>query len=211
MEASLQIADAALSAVLVAATSPVIWTAADRTTRRRVEIGGGQRWWIAAVLATVGAFLGCKVGVGGALILMPVVLIGGAAALVDLRERRLPDPLTAALAVATFCAVLAAAVMAPSVAVRAFAGAGIGAVLVLAGRILGPDAVGWGDVKLAPSLAAWLAGTSWSTLYTGLLTWSALIAATTAAGLIRRPACGSVVPYGPAMVLGTIVPIALAG
>lgn len=209
MEPALQIAGTACSAVLVAILSPAIWTAADHTTQRQNAVVTGERWWITAVTAAVGALLGLKVGMAGTLILMPVVAIGGAAALVDLRERRLPDPLTAALALSTGAAVLIAATVAPSIAIRALAGAAIGAVLVVGGRAVGPDAVGWGDAKLTPSLTAWLAGAGWSTLYAGLLTWSALIAATASVSLLRRAPRGSVVPYGPAMVIGTIVAIAL--
>lgn len=203
-----RIAHIVFSAALVAAVSPAMWIAANRTTRRHDATVVWERGWIAAALAAVGAVLGWRVGVPGTLILLPVLVIGGAAALVDLRERRLPDPLTAALAVTTLAAVLVAAGVVPPVAARAVAGAVIGAVLVVAGRVVSPDAVGWGDVKLAPSLTAWLAGTGWATLYAGLLAWSVLIAATAAVAGLRRPANEAVVPYGPAMVLGTIVAIA---
>lgn len=206
-----RMADIVCSAAVVVAVCPVLWVVANRTTRRREAMIIWERGWIAAALAAIGALLGWRVGVPGTLILVPVLVIGGAAALVDLRERRLPDTLTAALAVTTAAAVLVAAGTAPELAARALAGAAIGAVVVVAGRIVGPDAVGWGDVKLAPSLTAWLAGAGWVTLYAGLLAWSVLIAATAAVTGLRRSAHGAVVPYGPAMVLGTIAAIVITG
>jgi len=211
VELDLRIADVICSSALAVALSPTIWGAAKRTARRQEAVGIWERGWIAAALAAIGALLGWGVGVPGTLILVPVLVIGGAAALVDLRECRLPDPLTAALALSTLAAVLVAAGTVPPVAARAFAGAAIGAVVVVAGRVVGPDAVGWGDVKLAPSLTAWLAGAGWATLYAGLLAWSVLIAATALIAGLRRSAHGAVVPYGPAMVLGTIAAIAITG
>lgn len=140
------------------------------------------------------------------LVLVPAT----AAATVDAHEQRLPDPLTVATAIVVTIelAVLIASGhdSGPRGAV-AFAAA---AAVCLAAKATLPEAIGWGDVKLAPSLAALLAAHGWPALYTGLLTWSALVLTTAIVGNARRrPA--EIVAYGPALVGGTACAIAFSG
>jgi hypothetical protein len=76
------------------------------------------------------------------------------------------------------------------------------AVLCLVAKALLPDAVGWGDVKLAPGLATLLVVHGWSALYTGLLAWCVLVLATAVLDFVRRNPVG-IVAYGPPLVAGT--------
>ncbi|WP_345419514.1 hypothetical protein [Pseudonocardia xishanensis] len=71
-----------------------------------------------------------------------------------------------------------------------------------------PAAFGWGDVKLLPSLAAATSFVGWQcfALGIGLCSVLLLVSAVTAA-LDRR---SGDVPYGPALVLGSLTAIVLA-
>jgi prepilin peptidase CpaA len=75
-----------------------------------------------------------------------------AAALIDLRTGRIPNPLTAALAVAGLG--LAALGLTSQSIAGALAGAAVGFALLLPGYILG--GTGAGDVKLLAALGIWL-------------------------------------------------------
>lgn len=119
-----------------------------------------------------------------------------AAATVDAKARRLPDPLTAAVAV---LAIALSALVSPSNVLSGLAAAAISASALLglrwaARRRNGEPGLGLGDVKLIAALAVWLgAGTPW------------MIAAGALIGLLLmrlvRPADGRL-PFGPAIAMG---------
>jgi prepilin signal peptidase PulO-like enzyme (type II secretory pathway) len=156
-------------------------------------------------------FLGGQhLGITGAISLLPLLTLGTAAALVDVRERRLPDQLTGALALVTATAIAIAATVEPAVSVRALIGAAAGLALATLGRICSPDGFGWGDAKLLPSLTAWLASAGLDVLLTGLQACSGLIAVTALVVAAHRGR-SVVVPFGPALVIGTVVPITMIG
>ena len=122
------------------------------------------------------------------------VLLGGT----DLVARRLPDALTLPLyplvAILLGAATIGAAD--PGLLPRSAAGAllwagGYGAV-----RLAAPGALGGGDVKLAGSLGALTAATSWSGLLLAILAASAVTAVAAAPARILGHAA---VPHGPAM------------
>lgn len=122
------------------------------------------------------------------------VLLAGA----DLIARRLPDVLT--LAAYPVVAVLLGVAAVGAGTAEALARAGAGALLWAGGyaavRLVAPDALGGGDVKLAGSLGALAAATSWP----GLLL--AVLAANVVTAAIAAPArlLGyRDVPHGPAM------------
>lgn len=130
----------------------------------------------------------------------PLVLAIGlalwAAAVVDARIQKLPDPLSLVVAAAGLA--LAALNGAPAV-LAALASAAVTLAVLSALRGLlsalrGRTALGWGDVKLAAALALWL---GWST------PWA--LAAASLAGLVHalwaRPAGGRI-PFGPALGIG---------
>ncbi|MDD4867810.1 MAG: A24 family peptidase [Mycobacterium sp.] len=120
----------------------------------------------------------------------------------DLRQRRLPNPLTLPGAVT----ILAAAVWAGR-GPPALAGAGALAGMYLLVHLLAPTGMGAGDVKLAIGLGG-LAG------YFGAPTWfSAALAApllTAVCGTVAL-ACGArTVPHGPSMCAATAAAAGLA-
>lgn len=129
-------------------------------------------------------------------VLIPLAVLGCAAAVVDAREGRLPDHLTGPLLGATLAVGLLtgppAAVLLPAMIA---AGAG------LIAKSVATAAVGWGDVKLAPSIAVVLVHQE--VVARGVVTISLLLIGTVLITSLRSgPA--TLVPYGPAMVFGTV-------
>lgn len=131
-----------------------------------------------------------------ALVLLPLALLGPAAALVDSYEGRLPDLLTGLLLASTSLA----ATMAGPHGARGIAVAGITAIGAVALKLLAGDLLGWGDVKLIPTLAIVLGHQD--ALLRGLLHTVTLVAVT---AIVIGPRSGRrAVPYGPGLVLGTV-------
>ena len=129
---------------------------------------------------------------------MAIILAATLAAAVvyDLRERRIPNAVTAPAAVA---ALFAGAAHDPA---RLAAGTGAAAFLALA-AIARPDGMGWGDVKLAgvlglllgpPVALALFIAFAAGTLYGGALALRR--------GLVR--ARGATVPFAPFLALGAV-------
>ncbi len=156
-------------AALVALLWAVVGTRAE---------GGLPLWWwpVPLILGWVG------------------VLLGGA----DLMARRLPDALTlpAYPLVAVLLGAAAIGVADAGLLARALAGALLWGGGYAAVRLVAPGAVGGGDVKLAGSLGALTAATSWPGLLLAVLAASALTAVVAApARMFGYPD----VPHGPAM------------
>ncbi|MFC4945816.1 prepilin peptidase [Pseudonocardia sp. GCM10023141] len=174
---------------------------------------------VAAAACAPGLVAVIVVGHDGAdgIILIPLVLIGGAATVVDVHERRLPDALTIPLVWLTAVVVTVAAILGHdgAAALRSLlTAAGITSVALVV-KLVQTAAVGWGDIKLLPTVGAVLGW--WDATALGVILWALLIGA---AALLRnrRPADGyngsaggPVVPYGPALLAGTLVAVALAG
>ncbi len=122
------------------------------------------------------------------------VLLGGA----DLVARRLPDALTlpAYPVVAVLVGIAAAGAGDAEPLVRAVGGALLWAGGYALVRLVSPDALGGGDVKLAGSLGALTAAPSWSGLLLAVLAATALTVAV--AGPARLFGYRDV-PHGPAM------------
>jgi leader peptidase (prepilin peptidase)/N-methyltransferase len=127
--------------------------------------------------------------------LLPVLLglawLGVAAGTVDVLRRRLPDALTLP---AVPAGLLLLTPVGPAAVARGVAGAAVGLSAYGAVHLLRPAALGAGDVKLAGSLGAVLAGVSWpaaalAAVLAGLVT--------VALALVTRQAA---VPHGPGMV-----------
>jgi leader peptidase (prepilin peptidase)/N-methyltransferase len=189
-------------ALLGAATAPAAAHLAALTARQRID--HRARLWAALVMlaAAFGGVTAARQGLPALAAALPALLPAAAAATVDAHERRLPDPLTAALAVVVAAHVTVLLVLGGAGGLRGASVLGGGAAVCLLAKALLPDAVGWGDAKLAPSLAALLAVHGWSALYTGLLSWCGLVLGTALFDLARQSSTG-VVAYGPALVSGT--------
>jgi leader peptidase (prepilin peptidase)/N-methyltransferase len=140
--------------------------------------GGLPVWWWPAplVLAWAGVLLGTA----------------------DVAARRLPDALTlpAYPVVAVLLVVAAVGVGDADLMVRAIGGALLWAGGYAAVRMIAPGALGGGDVKLAGSLGALTAASSWPGLLLAVLAASALTVVI--AGPARMFGCRDV-PHGPAM------------
>ena len=122
-----------------------------------------------------------------AAIVMAVAVLGTAAAIVDAHERRLPNVLTATLGVGLLITLPATALLTrnPEGLLRASAAAAITAAVALLVKAVRPTMIGWGDVKLLPSLAATLAWAGVSALAQGSVLWIVLLLATTRCGASR--------------------------
>ncbi|MHA6783187.1 prepilin peptidase [Pseudonocardia saturnea] len=129
-------------------------------------------------------------------VLLPLVVLGPAAAVVDAYESRLPDLLTGPLLGATL---VTAAASGPD-GVRGIAVAIIVTALAALAIVAAGDALGWGDVKLIPTLAIVLGHQH--ALLAGLVAVVLLVGVTAAVVSVRDRR--AVVPYGPALVFGTI-------
>jgi leader peptidase (prepilin peptidase) / N-methyltransferase len=141
-----------------------------------------------------------------AAIVLLVAVLGTAAAVVDAHERRLPNALTAALGAALLIALPAIALLTrnPDGLLRASIAAVLTGAVALVAKAARPTIIGWGDVKLLPSLAAAVAWAGVSALAQGLVLWIVLLLATTAVWRVARFDKADAVPYGPALVLGTL-------
>lgn len=127
--------------------------------------------------------------------LLPVIVLGGAAAVVDAREGRLPNALTGPLLLGSLVAVL--------VAGRSLIGVAAAVALLLVLKMTAAAAVGWGDVKLLPSLVAVLIVQD--AVLTGIVLMALLVALSALLVGLSPGRRSAVVPYGPALVVGTLV------
>lgn len=178
----------------------VLWTSTSRApTSRPVD-----RTAVAAVAMACTATVVTRPGVPAA-VALPLAVAGTAAACVDAREGRLPDALTVPLLPVTLAAVAAGTggVTATGAALLA---AVLGLVAALSVHIVSHALLGWGDVKLAPTLAVVVSQGGSPAVFASV---AAVGVALTA--LLCRSATGpggpdeqGVVPYGPALVVGAL-------
>ncbi|WP_253859701.1 prepilin peptidase [Prauserella alba] len=231
-----------ITIVAAAAGAAVAWAGcrvAARARRPAVVPAG----CCAVVTALAWAWLGRRWSAGGLpgwWLPVPLAVFAVAAPLVaaDLRYRRLPDVLTAALALLVGAAVAASALALDTVAagavevgtglvVRAVAGAiGFAAVHALV-RAVSPRSMGAGDVKLAAGLGGGAGAVGWSALVVTAVVASVVTLAGACATRwarrrweasrrgARRRRCrgptGGAVPHGPGMVLGACLVVAFPG
>jgi len=138
------------------------------------------------------------------------VLLGGRLSVIDLREHRLPDRLTGPLAAVVFPCTIAAGLIAGAVGNtgRTLACAAIGGAGFLAVHLISPATLGFGDVKLVPSLAALTGFVSWGH---ALLSFVLAVLLAGLAGIvvmIVRRNRRAQLAFGPALVLGTLAALA---
>lgn len=163
----------------------------------------------AAVIALVGLLAAFALEQDRGYGLLPLIVFGIAASAVDLAERRLPDPLTCSLMGATTIVVMTECVITgdTDAAVRAAAAAACVYAGALLAKVVQSSAIGWGDVKLVLSLAATLGWWNEKAVFTGVFMWGTFImVAALIVGLKDRRRD---VPYGPALLLGTLGAVAV--
>ncbi|MEV4256144.1 A24 family peptidase [Spirillospora sp. NPDC049652] len=127
------------------------------------------------------------------------VLLG----VVDVALKRLPDPLTLpSIPIAAVLLLIAD----PSRWLGMLAGAGLLFLVFAVQWFIVPNAIGFGDVKLAPVLGlylGWLGRPAWITGLFGTIVLGGLVAV--ALLLFRRAGRKDQMPYGPFMLAGTVL------
>jgi leader peptidase (prepilin peptidase) / N-methyltransferase len=164
----------------------------------------------AGVCAALAAAVGSRPELGVWLLLAPSAVLMGA---VDLAVFRLPDVLTLP-STATTAALLGAAALLPGHA-GSWSSALLGGLALfltyLLLHLVNPSGMGFGDVKLAPSLGMALGWYGWGALVLGTLLAFGLGAVT---GLVllalRRAGRRTPIPFGPFMLAGALGGVLLA-
>lgn len=198
-----------MTAAAVAAVATFLVLLLAQHTRLQPATGTNAAY---AEAVPVGLLLGLSLGTAAAasplraVIVLVVAVLGTAAAVVDAHERRLPNALTAALGAALLITLPATALLTatPDGLLRALIAAVLAVVVALVVKTARSSVIGWGDLKLLPSLAAALAWAGVSALAQGLVLWVVLLLATTAVWRVAGFDRSDAVPYGPALVLGTL-------
>ena len=210
---------AVVAALLCLAVAPysarLTRTVPDRENRRWY-VGARPTRSVLTVTAAVSVLLGLLAGVAArwsALLPAYVVLAAGSAVLVvvDVEHHRLPNRLLypAAAAAVALLAVAAAARDDWAAYLRAVEAAGVVYVVFLALALISPRSLGRGDVRLAALLAAYLGFRSWPLVYLGLFAGFVLAAVAATVLLIsRRATRTTALPFGPALILGTLLVLA---
>lgn len=139
--------------------------------------------------------------------------VGLALALIDLDTKRLPDVLTLP-SVGVGAALLSLATVLgdhPGALLRAFVGAFIVGAFYFVVWFVYPSGMGFGDVKLAPTIGAYLGWLSYGVVAVGVFT-GFLYGALVGVGLmvLQKGGRKTKVPFGPFMLLGALTAI-LAG
>jgi leader peptidase (prepilin peptidase)/N-methyltransferase len=144
-----------------------------------------------------------------------LVVCGLPLSLVDIRIRRLPDPLTAGCAAGIAVLLTAAAATDSRWHDLVTAGAGAVATCVFFAllALAKPGSAGLGDAKLGLSTGALAAWSGWGFLLTSVFT-AFVLAACYGLGLLmtrRASVRGSSVPFGPFLLAGCLAVVLLAG
>jgi leader peptidase (prepilin peptidase) / N-methyltransferase len=144
-----------------------------------------------------------------------LALAGTGLAVIDARERRLPDRLTLPSYPVALALLGLAALLLPGGGrhvLGALAGLGIALALFTVQAVLYPAGLGWGDVKLAGILGLYLGWLGLAALAAGLFL-GYLLAAVAGLGLIAagRASRKTQLPFGPFLLAGTLAVIMLSG
>ncbi len=177
--------------VLGAPLAVVLWRLTSRTPPRLLD-----GVLASAVAVTCTSLVATRPAMQAA-VAFPLAVAGGAAACVDAREGRLPDALTVTMLLVTVCGI--ALIGGDLAATLLAAAAGTAAAVAL--KLARDDIVGWGDVKLVPTIAAVLAHGGGSIV---AFAGSAAVLVALTAWIHRTSEHDEVVPYGPALVVGAL-------
>ncbi|MHA7133055.1 prepilin peptidase [Oerskovia turbata] len=198
----------------VSVAGPTVGFAGRAWSRARAEVVPHRRTTqVVATMAVPGA-LGLSMAVGAPLALLPatayLAAVGSALAVIDARTHRLPNALVLPSYPALALLLGAASLLTPDggALVRALAG-GLtlyGAYCALA---LLPSGLGFGDVKLAGLLGAYLGWHGWAEVVVG--TFAAFVLGGAVAVVLlatRRADRRTAIPFGPFMLAGALVGLA---
>lgn len=234
---------ATLSAVSAGALTPALIMFADRFCRQRAEQSLlRSRVFIAVasvVCATATATAVWRWDFANCVSALPLLFLAFPAVLVDLQEQRLPGSL-----VLPFSAVAILASVTPGVlggvvgsTMRVLVAVVVTTVALIVVGLIDVDLIGWGDIRFAPGLAAYLAARGSAALVIGFVLVCACLVMTVVIGRAwRRHSAASsrstasakastlphlstteaaatrdTSPYGPAMLLGTVGALLIVG
>jgi leader peptidase (prepilin peptidase) / N-methyltransferase len=208
---------AALFCLAVAPYSARLTRTAPDRENGRWYVGAGPTRTALTAMAAVSGLLGLLAGAAArwsALLPAYVVLAAIAAILivVDAEHHRLPNRLLYPAAVATVVLLAVAAAVRHdwSDYLRAVEAAGVVYVVFFVLALISPRSLGMGDVRLAALLAAYLGFRRWPLVYVGLLAGFVLSAVVAVVLLVtRRATRTTALPFGPALILGTLLVLAV--
>jgi len=207
---------AALVCLSIAPYSARLTRTVPERENRRWYIGAAAGRTVIAATVAVSVALGLLAGAAArwsavlpayaVLAAVSVVLV-----VVDVEHHRLPNRVLypAAVAAAVLLAVAAATRHDWSALLRAVEATGAVYVVFLVLALISPRSLGMGDVRLAALLGAYLGFRSWPLVYLGLLA-GFVVAAVVAVVLLaaRRATRTTALPFGPALILGTLLVLA---
>lgn len=205
------VAAASVQGAALGATLLPWW--ADRESRSAVRSGPRTRVVAAVVTGVAFGVLALRVGMDVVLPAFLVVMAAGTAiSIVDLREKRIPNRMLL-VASPIVVALLGAGLLVrgePQRLLAALGGAAALFALFLVIALAVPAAMGMGDVKLAALLGAALGAAGWMAWLAGLLA-AFLIGGIVAIVALasRRVGLRGSIPFGPWMVAGALVGLAL--
>jgi leader peptidase (prepilin peptidase) / N-methyltransferase len=186
------------------------WIGADEPARPRRERPEPVASLGAAVCVAIAQPTGARPELAVWLLLVPVGLL---LARIDLAVHRLPDAVTLPAGVGT-AVLLGGAALLPGHR-GTWAGALLGAAALAAAycalMLINPSGIGFGDVKLAPTLGLVLGWYGWSAVIAGFcLTFVLGALAVVVLLLARRATRKTALAFGPFMLLGTLGGLLLA-
>jgi leader peptidase (prepilin peptidase)/N-methyltransferase len=132
---------------------------------------------------------------------------------IDLRERRLPDPIVLPSVAIAFVLLSAAALLdgSPGRIPSSLLGAALFAGVLLVLHLASPAGLGFGDVKLGLLLGLYLGSVSVALVLWGLLLGSLCGAVVAIPVAVRARDRRAGIPFGPALAAGTVLALVLAG
>lgn len=143
--------------------------------------------------------------------LLGMVYFGIVLSAIDIEHRRLPDALTLAFAISTAASVVGGAWVTGDWddVLRACWGALILGCLYLGAFVAYPKGMGFGDVKLAPTIGAVLGFFGWGELAVGGFAAFLIGGSVGVLAMVRaRRGRGVAIPFGPSMFAGAIIGVA---
>ena len=180
------------------------WTGENRLRLSAVQIA-----ILALVVVTGVAAVAPQTTLGGTAVAIVAAIGLTVLSATDLAWRRLPDVLVAGLTTATLVAVTTAFELVPLA--RSVVGGVLAGAVFVGLRLLSPEGIGMGDVKLAPALGMLTAFFGWNALFYGFV--AAFILNGLAGGLLvatsRTPHAGKIA-FGPSLALCCLIAIAVS-